>query len=120
MIKRKNLAIAAGGVIVLVIILVWLLSAEKPQEGLKVEQLSTKELAGSTVEERLALHNIDVANARITKIEDVALLQQKYSGIFKDAKNGHYLVELPDAIMVYDFEHDALVARFDVVRMEVG
>jgi hypothetical protein len=97
----------------------WLFGSSE-HRGVQMEEMSVKHILGSTVEERLLNHGIDVSNARIMKIENASLLQQKYSGIFKDAKDGHYLVELPDSIMVYDFEHDEIVARFELIRMEVG
>ena len=93
---------------------------KEPAPEIEVQDISVKQIIGSTVEERLANAGIDVSNAHITKITDVEALKEKYSGIFKDAKNGQYLVELPEAIVVYDFEHDEVIARFDVVRMEIG
>ena len=69
--------------------------------------------------QRLAKY-VDVNNAAITKIEDASALQQRYSAIFKDAKDGQYIVETPDAIILYDFEHDRIVQRFEFRRVTIS
>lgn len=117
--RRRILALSSA--IALLAIAALLLYALKAKDGgdIGAEGVSVKEITGSTAEERLAKY-VDVNNAVITKIEDASALQQKYSAIFKDAKDGQYIVETPDAIILYDFEHDRIVQRFEFRRVTLG
>ena len=113
--------LAISSVIAFLAIAALLLYALKAKNGrdMWAEGMSVKEITGSTVEERLAKY-VDVDNAVITKIEDASALQQRYSAIFKDAKDGQYIVETPDAIILYDFEHDRIVQRFEFRRVTIS
>ena len=119
--SRKWLMLLFAAALTLLILGLFLLSKSR-REGAGEAQftdLSMREVSGITVEERLKSHDIDPSSARITKITNPDALREQYSAIFKDAKAGHYLVETPDEIMVYDFEHDRIVARFEFRRIIV-
>jgi hypothetical protein len=111
--RAWKIAIGVITLIIFVVLLMYMKSHTK--EGL--QDLQAREIFGSTVEERLMNRGFDVTNARITLIDDVDSLKKEYSGIFKDAKDGHYLVELPNSIIVYDFEHDVIIAQFDFMQV---
>ena len=118
MLRKKNLAFAFVAVILLVIVAIILLNSQK-KDGVEVSQLGIREIVGNTVEERLANH-IDISSAKITKIESIEELKKQYSAIFKDAKSGNYVVELPDRLLIYDFEHDEIIAEFYVQDINLG
>ena len=118
--SRWHIFLSAG--VLALLILALLLSSKLKRGGAGEAQLSdfsAREIKGLTIEERLSTHDIDASSARITKITDADSLKRQYSAIFKEAKIGHYLVETPDAILVYDFEHDRIVARFEFRRITV-
>ena len=116
--KRRNFVFVAVVAVVIVILAAVLLKISK-NEGIEVEELGIKEITGNTPEERLAA-KIDVGNARITKIENVDGLRNRYSAIFRDAENGNYVVEMPDRLLIYDFEHDEIIAEFYVQNIDLG
>src|SRR3990167_6577708 len=105
--NRKKVTIALVAVALLIAAIVIFLNFQQKDE-VTLSEIGIKEISGSTVEERLANHNIDITNARITKIENAEQIRQQYSAIFRDAKDGDYLVELPDKVMIYNFEHDRI------------
>lgn len=108
--------LAALALLVFVVIIVF--NGPKKEE-IAASDIGIKEISGNTVEERLAKY-VDAGNARITKIEDAGQIRQQYSAIFKDAKDGDYLVELPDRVLVYDFEHDRIIAEFFLQNVDFG
>src|SRR3989344_7261239 len=95
--RIKNAALIA--VIVIVILAAAVLLKISKKERIEVEEIGIKEIVGKTIGERLLSHNINLANAKITKIENVDMLRQSYSAIFKDAENGNYVVEMPERIL---------------------
>ena len=116
-IRTKNAALIAVVVIGILVAAVLLKISKK--EGIEVAELGIKEIIGNTPEERLAA-KIDVSNAKITKIENVDELMEQYSTIFRDVENGNYIVELPDKLLIYDFEHDEIIAEFYVQNIDLG
>ena len=115
--RIKNAALIA--VVVIIILAAAVLLKISKKEGIEVEEIGIKEIIGNTPEERLAA-KIDVGNARITKIENVDGLRNRYSAIFRDANDGDYLVELPDKVMIYNFEHDRIIAEFIIQNIDLG
>ena len=118
--KRKKLVLVAAVSIVIVILAAAVLLKISKKERIEVEEIGIKEIVGKTIGERLLSHNINLANAKITKIENVDMLRQSYSAIFKDAENGNYVVEMPERILIYDFEHDEIIAEFFVQNIDLG
>ncbi len=116
--KKSNKKIHFIIIVFLVLGLSYIFFNEE-KEGVEVSELQVKELKGNTVEERLSQY-VNIENAKITLIEDVDSLKGKYSAIFKDAKDGHYLIELQDKILIYDFEHDRVVSEFYFDRISIG
>ena len=113
----KIVSIVIG--VIAILFLVYIESGKDNNQELQLANLDIKEIIGNTVEERLSKH-VDVSNARITKIENVEGLRLKYSAIFKDAENGNYVVELPGRLLVYDFEHDEIIAQFQLQNINLG
>jgi len=87
--------------------------------GAQLESMEVKAITGSTVAERLR-NKMDIDNAVITKITNVEQMQNKYGVIFKNAKNGYYLIETSEKILIYDFEHDEIVQEFAFQRIDLG
>lgn len=117
--NRKKIAIALAAIALLILAILISLNFKKKEE-VNASEIGIKEIFGNTVEERLANHNIDVTNARITKIENAEQVRQQHSAIFRDAQNGNYLVETPNKVLIYDFEHDRIVAEFMVQNIDLG
>ena len=115
--RIKNAALIA--VVVIIILAAAALLKISKKEGIEVEEIGIKEIIGNTPEERLAA-KIDVSSAKITKIEDADELRNRYSAIFNNAENGNYVVEMPDRLLIYDFEHDEIIAEFYVQNIDLG
>ncbi|MBI2134840.1 hypothetical protein HYU09_02540 [Candidatus Woesearchaeota archaeon] len=117
--KRKKLVLVAAVSIVIVILVAAVLLKISKKGGIEVAELEIKEITGNTVEERLAMH-ADISNAKITRITNASDLKMRYSAIFKDAEDGDYIAELPDRLLVYDFEHDEIIAEFGIQSIDLG
>ena len=120
--QKKNNKLILPLIIVALIVLVGALIflAKQKQSQSPAAELKIRELIGNTLEERLAARNIDSNQATITKIENVEQIRSRYSGLLKNAKNGQYLIELPERVLVYDFEHDEIVSEFAFQRIDLG
>ncbi len=118
--KNKGIIMAAA---IAVFAIFLLINPDENENGVsedyQISELSIVDLTGSNVLEKLSKY-VDVGNARVAQITNIEELWEKYGALFKDAKNGDYIVETDDSIRVYDYENDEIINEFQFQRISLA
>ena len=69
---------------------------------------------------KLAVHTGRGGNPVVAQIMDVEMLKAEQPAIYEGAKNGQFVVQYSDLLVVYDYEADALVKSFPIQSMDIN
>jgi len=64
------------------------------------------------IQQKLGEHTIAVPdNAFVAQIIDINLVKQQQPELYKDARNGDYIIAFEDKVIVYDYGNDQVVTN---------
>lgn len=115
----KVITLASFVAFLALVAILYISENEEKVEEVELEDIHVGQLQGNTVEERLG-QRYDVSNAVITEIQNVNAVKERYSALLENAEDGHYIVELSDRVLVYDFESDKVVAEFQFSKVQIN